>query len=263
MNENKSKYELDIKQIFDMLIKRWWIIVIAVVLLAGAAFGYTKLAATPTYTSSATLLINGDSNLSSYQQILAGQYQTKDYPFILKSLDTLDAAAALLNATEAVPGKEYSGASLSKMVSYKSEEDSRIFKITVTASDPDEARAVADKITAAFNEKVNQHTDNKVTVKVVEAPRKPGSASTTNTKRNVLIGAAIGLVLGAGVAILLGVSADTLDSDAWLHQKFADRAPLLASIPNSAVSGGKNYYRYKYKRYYRYSSKSDKTNKSN
>lgn len=258
MNENKSKYELDLKQIFDMLIKRWWIIAIAVVVLAGAAFGYTKLATTPTYTSSATLLINGDSNLSSYQQILAGQYQTKDYPFILKSLDTLDAAAALLNETEAVPGKEYSGASLSKMVTYKSEEDSRIFKISVTSSDPDEARVVADKITEAFNEKVNQHTDNKVTVKVVEEPRRPSVASTANTKRNILIGVAIGFVIGAGIAILLGLSTDTLDSDSWLHTKFADKVPLLASIPNSAASGGRNYYRYKYKRYYRYSSKSEK-----
>ena len=261
MNENKSKYEVDVRQVLDMLIKRWWIILIAVLVLAGAAFGYTELTAISTYTSNATLLINGDSNLSSYQQILAGQYQSKDYPYILKSLDTLDAAAQLLNETNAVQGKQYNGQSLQKMVSYKSEEDSRIFKISVESTNPEEARAVAEKIIEAFTEKVNQHTDNKVTVKVVERPRTPTVASTANIKRNVLIGALIGLAIGGGIATFLGLSADTLDSGAWLHRTYKDTAPLLASIPNSEITGGKNYYRYKYKKYYHYSSETAQKNK--
>lgn len=258
MNENKSKYEVDARQILDMLIKRWWIILIAVVVLVGGSFGYTKLTATSTYTSGATLLINGDSSLSSYQQILMGQYQSKDYPYILKSLDTLDAAAQLLNETNAVPGKKYSGQSLSGMVSYKSEEDSRIFRISVVSTDPEEARIVSEKIIEAFTVKVNQHTDNKVTVKVVESPRTPTVASTTNIKRNVLIGAMGGAVVGCAIAVLLGLSADTLDSSSWLHSEFKDVAPLLASIPNSESSSGRNYYRYKYKRYYQYSSENSK-----
>ena len=261
MNENKSKYEVDVSQVLDMIIKRWWIIVIAVVLLAGVAFGYTELTTAPTYTSSATLLINGDSNLSSYQQILAGQYQTKDYPFILKSLDTLEMAAALLNETNAVPGKEYSGQSLSKMVSFKSEEDSRIFKISVVSANADEARVVAEKINYAFTKKVEEVTDNKVTVKVVEQPRTPTVASTASVKQNVLIGAIAGLAIGVGIAVLLGLAADTLDSGEWLHQKYQDVAPILASVPNSSTSGGRNYYRYKYKRYYNYSTETNKKNK--
>ena len=258
MNENKSRYEVDARQILDMIIKRWWIILIAVVVFAGGALGYTKITATSTYTSGATLLINGDSSLSSYQQILMGQYQSKDYPYILKSLDTLDAAAQLLNETNAVPGKQYSGRSLSSMVSYKSEEESRIFRIFVVSTDPEEARVVSEKIIDAFTLKVNQHTDNKVTVKVVERPRTPTVSSTTNAKRNVLIGAAAGAAIGALAAVILGLSADTLDSSSWLHSEFKDVAPLLASIPNFESSSGRNYYRYKYKRYYQYSSENSK-----
>ena len=252
MSENKNKHEIDAKQILDMLIKHWWIILIAALVLSVAAFGYTELTSTDTYTSNATLLINGDSSLSSYQQILMGQYQSKDYPYILKSLDTLDAAAQLLNETEAVEGKQYTGGALLGMVSYASEEDSRIFRISVTSTDPEEARIIASKIIDAFTLKVNQHTDNKVTVKVVESPRTPTVASTANVKRNVLIGALSCFVLGCGIAVILGMSADMLDSEDWLHETYKDKVPLLASVPNSSASGGKSYYRYKYKRYYNY-----------
>ncbi len=254
MNENKSKYEFDVKQIVDMLLKRWWIIVIAVVLFVGLAIGYTELAVTPTYTSSATLLINGGSGMTSYQQILAGQYQSKDYPYILKSYDTLGAVAERLNADEKISYREkYKASDLSGMISYSAEEDSRIFRISVTSTNSEEARDVARVIAEVFSERTEKLT--KAEVQSVESPREPTSASSSDMKRNVLVGAAAGLVLGVAIVILMGLGSDVLDSEEWLLKSFKDEAPLLATIPDSSVSGGRNYYRYEYKGYYGYSSK--------
>lgn len=258
MNENKSKNEIDVKQIVDMLLKRWWIIVIAVILFVGLSVGYTKLTATPTYTSYATLLINGGSGMTSYQQILAGQYQSKDYPYILKSHDTLGAVAERLNTNSE---KKYSSSSLSGMVSYSAEEDSRIFRIAVTSTDPREARDVASTIAEVFSERTEKLT--KAEVKSVESPRLPTTASSSGMKRNAVLGAAIGLVLGVSIAVFMGLGSDVLDSEEWLLKHFKDEAPLLATIPDASVSGGRTYYRYKYKRYYGYSSKKkDDTNTS-
>lgn len=252
MNENKSKYEFDVKQIIDMLLKRWWIIVIAVVLFVGLAFGYTKLMVTPTYTSYATLLINGGSGMTSYQQILAGQYQSKDYPYILKSHDTLGAVAERLNAESETSGREYKAADLSGMISYSAEEDCRIFRISVTSADPKEAREIAEVVAEVFSERTEKLT--KAEVQTVDSPRLATSASSSGMKKNVLLGAAIGLILGAAIAIFMGLGSDVLDSEEWLLKNFKDEVPLLATIPDSSASGGRNYYRYKYKRYYGYSS---------
>ncbi len=253
MNENKLKYEFDAKQIVDMLLKRWWIIVIAVVLFVGLAVGYTELAVTPTYTSSATLLINGGSGMTSYQQILAGQYQSKDYPYILKSYDTLGAVAERLNADEETSYRKYTSSVLSGMISYSAEEDSRIFRISVTSADPKEARDVARVIAEVFSERTEKLT--KAEVQSVESPREPTSASSSDMKRNVLVGAAAGLVLSVAIVILMGLGSDVLDSEEWLLKSFKDEAPLLATIPDSSVSGGRSYYRYDYKGYYGYSTK--------
>ncbi len=262
MNENKSKYEFDVKQILDMLLKRWWIIVIAVVLFVGLAVGYTKLAVTPTYTSNATLLINGGSGMTSYQQILAGQYQSKDYPYILKSHDTLGAVAERLNNDEEISYRErYTSSVLSGMVSYSAEEDSRIFRISVTSTDPLEARDVARVIAEVFSERTEKLT--KAEVQSVESPREPTSASSSGMKKNVLLGAAVGLVLGVAIAIFMGIGSDVLDSEEWLLKQFENEAPLLATIPDFSVSGGRNSYKYKYKykynRYYGYSTQNHNT----
>ena len=259
MNENKSKHEVDVKQIIDMLLKRWWIIVITVAVAVAGAFAYTYFMVTPTYTSSATMLINGGNNMTSYQQILAGQYQLVDYPFILKSHDTLQKAANLLNADESVNYREtYTSSVLYGMVSYQSVEDSRIFKIVVTSTSPEEAQAVANVIKDVFEDETERVISGTV-VQLVETPRLPTSASSSGLKKTVVVGAAVGAVLGAVIAVLLGLGSDVLDSEEWLLKTFKNEAPLLTIIPDASTSfGGRYYYRYKYKRYYKYSSKSQK-----
>ena len=226
---------------------------IAVSLAVVAAFGYTYFTVTPTYTSSATMLINGGSGMTSYQQILAGQYQLKDYPYILKSHDTLGAAAERLNAEGVSYRESYSSSTLSQMVSYQSEDDSRIFRIAVTSVNPEEAQVVAKVVAEVFAERTEMIT--KAEVQTVETPRMPGSASSTGMKRNILLGAAVGAVLGAVIAVVLGIGSDVLDSEEWLLKNFKNEAPLLATIPDAAIAGGKGYYKYKYRRYHKYSSK--------
>lgn len=254
MNENKTKYEVDVKQIIDMLLKRWWIIVITVVLAVAGAFAYTHFMVTPTYSSSATMLINSGSNMTSYQQILAGQYQLEDYPFILKSHDTLQKAANILNADETVNYRDnYTASILYGMVSCQAVEDSRIFKITVTSTNPDEAQKVANVIKDVFEDETERIISGTV-VQSVESPRLPLVASASGLKKNVVVGAAVGGVIGVVIVVLLGLGSDVLDSEEWLIKNFKEEAPLLATIPDASYSGGRNYYRYKYKRYYRYSS---------
>lgn len=255
MNENKPKYEIDVKQIIDIMLKRWWIIVIATVVAVAGAFAYTYFMVTPTYSSSATMLINGGNNMTSYQQILAGQYQLEDYPFILQSHDTLQKAANILNADDTVDYREeYTSSILYGMVSYQAVEGSRIFKIVVTSNNPDEAQAVANVVKDVFRDETERVISGTF-VQVVESPRLPTVASSSGLRRTVVVGAAIGVVIGAALAVLMGLGSDVLDSEEWLLKNFSEEAPLLAIIPDASSAGGKKYYRYKYKRYYRYSFK--------
>lgn len=263
MNENKSRREIDVMQIIEFLLKRWWIIVIAVVLCVGAAFAYTRFFVPVKYTSSVELRISGGGGMTSYQQILAGQYQSKDYPYILKSHDTLKIAAAKLNEergeNEELP--EYSASALKGMVGYSAVDDSNIFVIRVTGNDPEETRRVAEAVEYAFilrTDKDEPLPNEDVVDKVVEAEvatvssARTGARVESGLKRNIVLGGAVGLLIGVAVAILLGLGNDVITSEDWILQKYKDEVPLLASIPDTNTNKKKGYYKYKYsyKRYY-------------
>ncbi len=261
MNENrvekKDLYEIDALQIVKMLLKRWWVIAISALLCAVAIFGYTKATTVDTYRSTATLLINGDSSISSaYQQILAGQYQSKDYPYILKANDTLKDAAAVLDGYDFAdnggePYRKYTAGVLAGMVSYEVIEESRIFRITVTSVNPEEARIVAEAVSRVFIERAEYITS--ADVAIVDSPIVPGAAVSAGYGRKTVFGFLIGLVLGAAAVVVVGLSNDTLESDEWLRVQFKDEVPVLATVPD-AYSEHKSYG------YYR-SSKEDRENK--
>ena len=269
MNENKANYEIDVMQIISMLLKKWWAIALMALLCAWLAFGYTEFFVTPTYRSSSTLLINGDGSISSaYQQILAGQYQSKDYPYILKANDTLSEIAMELNKVDETEddtvSRVYTVGALSGMISTESVEDSRIFRIVVSSTNPEEARRVAEVATKVFVIRAEDITDAEVAV--VDNPVLPRSPSSAGRGRNVLIGFVLGIVLGAAYAIISGIVNDTLDSEEWLLQKYKDRIALLAVVPDANSNyKGKYYYRYKYKysRTYGYNPKSPSKDSSN
>ena len=248
MNENKGNYEIDALQIVSMLLKKWWVIALAAILGAWLAFGYTEFFVTPTYKSTATLLINGESSISSaYQQILAGQYQSKDYPYILKANDTLSEVAEELNSqysgTDAA-APQYTAGKIAGMISSEAVEESRIFRITVTGTNPEEAKNIAAAVTKVFISRAEDITNAEV--EVVDNPVIPRSPSSSGLSRNLLLGFAIGLIIGVAYAIIAGMINDTLDSEEWLLQKYKDKIPLIAVVPDSNYDHKSSYYKYGY-----------------
>lgn len=255
MNENKENREIDAMQIVSMLLKSWWIIVIAVVLCVGLAIGYTEFLTVPKYRSSTTLLLNGGGEGTTVQhitqQILAGQYQSKDYPYILKANDTMVEIADKLNdyiedsGIKPYRDGKYTARTISGMISSDSVDDSRIFRVVVTGTDPEEARLVAKIAAEVFIERVQLLA--KVDVGVVDNPVASTTPISPGLSRNAIIGFVAGLVIGALIAILLGLSNDTIESEDWLINKYKDRIPLLSAVPDASAGMKSSYYRYKYK----------------
>ncbi len=263
MNENRESREIDVMQIIGMLLKCWWVIALSIVICIGLAIGYTEFLTVPEYNSSATLLLNGGGEgttvSSMAQQILAGQYQSKDYPYILKANDTMVDVADKLNEyfenNDVKPYRngKYTARAVSGMISSESVEDSRIFRIVVTGTNPEETRLVAEMAAKVFIERVQLLA--KVNVGVVDNPITPTSPSSPGLSRNALLGFAIGLVIGAVIAIISGLSNDTIESEDWLIEKYKDRIPLLSAVPDANIGSKSAYYRYRYKYSRNYSSR--------
>ncbi len=258
MKEKKDNYEIDALHIIGLLLKRWWVILLFVLAFSLIAFGYTELLVTPRYQSTATLLINGESSISSaYQQILAGQYQSKDYPYILNSNDTLTKAANQLNEYSfpengGEPYRKYNANVLRGMIKSEAVEDSRIFTITATSDDSNEAMLVAKVVAAQF--KTDAIAFTKSEIGIIDNPTVPTNPVSKGYGRNILIGFALGLILGFAYAIIVGMVNDGIESEDWLLETFEDDIPLLAVVPDANGDGRGDKYSYNYRNRYAYTS---------
>ena len=56
-NREDDEMEIDLVEVFQLMLKRWWLIIGCAVVFAAAAFGYTKLFVTPQYEASSMIYI--------------------------------------------------------------------------------------------------------------------------------------------------------------------------------------------------------------
>lgn len=222
-NYDNEDMEIDLTEIFYALRKK--ALVIVAVLLAGAlaAGVYTKMLITPQYSATSTVLvISKETTLTSIADLQFGSQLTKDYSMLITSRSVLEEVLDNL-------GLDMGYAALRGSVSINNPSETRILRITVTNPDPELAKALADELASVSSEYIGDKMEV-VPPKIIEEAVVPASPASPNMSRNVLIGAAAGFVLAAGVVVLMSIMDDSIRSEDDI-EKFL-KIPALASIPD-------------------------------
>ena len=107
--------------------------------------------------------------------------------------------------------------------------DTRILSITATNTDPEMAKKIADTLAKTSADFIGDKME--VTPpKIIEEGEVPTVQTSPNTKKNVMVGALAGLVLSAGIIILLTLMDDTIKSEDDIEKYLG--LTTLASIPD-------------------------------
>ena len=226
MNENKErKLEVTARDVFDVLIKRWLIIVLCARVVASAFLLGTKVFITPQYQSSTTIFVlskQNDDKLSS-TDFQVSTHLTKDYARIIKSRDVAEQVVERL-------GLSVSSSAVQGKITVETEEDTRIVTIVVQDPDPVMAQQLADAIREVSAKKIVEVMKVE-TVNVVDDASLPTSPSTPNTRNNVILGGALGCLLAIGIILLQHYSNDTIkNTDDVEHYLGLN---VLATIPTN------------------------------
>ncbi len=232
MNDNKErKLEVTARDVFDVLIKRWLIIVLCGLVVASAFLLGTKVFITPQYQSSTTIFVlskQNDDKLSS-TDFQVSTHLTKDYARIIKSRDVAEQVVERL-------GLSINSSAIQGKISVETEEDTRIVTIIVQDPDPAMAKQLADAIREVSARKIVDVMKVE-TVNVVDDASLPTSPSTPNTRSNVLLGGALGCLLAVGIILLQHYSNDTIkNTDDVEHYLGLN---VLASIPTNEPNAKK------------------------
>lgn len=267
-NSEKEYYSIDLIHILKTIWHHLWLVVLVGILGAGLTFSYAAFLIAPTYSSSILLYVNNSSfslndvGLSiSSADLVASQKLVNTYNVLLKNRTTLERVIEEAD----VP---YTWAQLNGMVEASSVSETEVMRITVTSTNPYEARTIANSIAVVLPQRVSEIVEGTSMTVVDSAVVNPHKVAPSITKFS-LIGLLLGVLLSTGILAIRALMDNTIHDEEYIVQNY--QYPILAKIPDLLNGGNKRYsYRYKLKYGYKYSyngyyqtRKSDKLKTSN
>ncbi len=221
--ENYDDYlEIDLVELFYVIISRWAVILLTTVGLATIAYCYGRFMVTPMYSSNSALyVLSKSTSITSMADIQVGANLTNDYMVVIKGRPVLEQVIENL-------GLDMNYDKLRDKVSVKNETNTRI--LTISVSDPDikMAKVIADEIANVSSSFISEKMD--------QDPPTILQYGYTDTKRvnrspnsYALIGAFLGFMLSAGIVVLLYLMNDKIMTPEDLEKRTG--LNTLATLP--------------------------------
>ena len=234
--DQANEKEIDLRQLLNVLLKRWWIILIVAVLAAVLLFAYSVLFVTPQYQSSVLMYVNNSSisvgSLSvNAADLTASRNLIPTYRVFLKSRLTLEEVCNIVNADPEIK-TTYSYGKLYSMVDASSENNTEVLRVKVVGTDPKDTQIIANCILTVLPQKISGIIEGTsvATVDVAQV----GTRVSPSYSKYAIIGFLVGLVVSAGFFIVRDVFVnDAIDSETWLKDTYKEDIPLLSVIPDA------------------------------
>ncbi len=245
--EANDEIQIDLLELLEALRRRIWLIILALVLGAGAGVLYTKVLMTPVYTSTAMVyVLSKETTLTSLADLQIGSQLTNDYRVVVTSRPVLEEVIDNLQLET-----DYVG--LRGQLSLENPADTRILSISATDSDPQRAKAIVDEVAAVSSQYIADIMEM-VPPKIIENGVVPVSPSAPSARRNGMLAGLLAAMAVCGVICLRVILNDTIRTEDDVERYLG--LTVLASIPREDAETGKGTYE-KYGHYGPYGSQED------
>lgn len=222
---SNTEMEFTLSEIFSMIMKRFWIIVLCIILGTAGTFAVTRFLIDEKFTASVSMYVvpnNGGTDLiASLNELNYAQKVVNTYIEILKT-------DSFMNSVAKVSDLRYSSTELKKMVAMSPINDTEIFRVQVTATDPGESLLLANTIARLAPEKLIEIKDADA-VRVVDPATLPENPSSPDILLNTAIGFILGLVVGLMTALIIEMLDKRVKDEDDLIKHY--NAPVLGVIP--------------------------------
>lgn len=221
-NREDDEMEIDLVEVFQLMLKRWWLIIGCAVVFAAAAFGYTKLFVTPQYEASSMIyILSKTTSISSALDLQLGKQLTVDFETLATSRPVVEKVIDEL-------GLDTEYETLVRSITVSNPTDTQILKLSVRNPDPVLARDISNAMSDATAEQIAavMVTDKPSTVEEAVVPRYPVSP---NVKKNTLIAGLAGALLVMAIILLGYLLDDRIKTEEDIVKYLELNA--LASIP--------------------------------
>lgn len=221
------KDELNIIDLVDMLMRRWWIIFTSMMIVGVMAFVFTEVFIQPTYRSEGSLYVNASAEQQlqktmTTSTLTASQQLVNTYAEILKRRTFLESVAKDVD-------NKYTSNQIKQMLDISGVNETEIMQITVTANDPEDAYLIAHSVLMRAPDELIRVVEAG-SVKLLDDAKKNNVAVSPNIRQNTLIGVLLGIAVGALIIFLLEIIDTRITSPESITSKYKE--PLLGEIPS-------------------------------
>lgn len=219
--ENNDEIEIDLREVFHVLWRKLWALILFLVVGACIAGAATMLM-TPQYQATSTIyMFSKETDLSSLTSLQIGSQLTADYEKLATSRPVVEKVIQQL-------GLDMTYEDFVSMIQIDNPTDTHMLTVTVTSTDPQQAANISNTLANALSDRVEEVIDTD-RPNMVEEAVVPEDASSPSLKKNVLIGAVLGFVLAAAVILVQYFMDDTIQTEEDVTKYLG--LNTLASIP--------------------------------
>lgn len=253
--EDKSYIEktIDLREIFDILLAKKWIVICAAVFGFVCAFGYTKLCVPYQYTSSVSMYVKNATNKSAVDivnssDMTASQELAETCIAILQEDVVVDEIGDMLlqnyTVEELTPyfiveqnGDGTYSLMTSSVISklyYSTVNETELIRVTATCGDPVIAADMCNYV-AEIAPDILVRVVGAGAVEAVGVAKVPSYPSAPNANKNAVIGFLLGFILALGINVFKYLIDNTIKSGDDAVQRF--NLPLIGEIPFYEFNG--------------------------
>ena len=221
-DDRDEEMEIDLLEVFHVLLHRWYLIILCAIVFGAAALGYTKVFITPQYEASSMIyILSKTTSISDALDLQLSKQLAVDFETLAKSRPVVESVIDDL-------GLDTDYETLVKTINVTNPASTSILKISV--QNPD-AKLACDISNAMSDETANQIakvmvTDKPSTVEEAMVPKNPVSPS---LQKNTLIAALAGAFLMCVILIFRYLMDDRIKTEEDIIKYLELNA--LASIP--------------------------------
>ncbi len=242
MDKTNEDMEIDLLDIFYLIKRRLWIIILTGIITASASGLISSFLITPMYTSRAQLyILSMSTSLTSFADIQIGTQLTQDYMVLVKSRPVVEQVIENLELD-----MDYN--ELVDLITVSNPSNTRILELKVTYSDEYLSQKIVNQFTDVSRRRIAEIMDADEPT-VIEYGVVASIPSSPNINRNIVIGALLGICLVTGIIIVLHLMDDTIknseDVEKYLGISTIGLIPIEAGASKQATADKKRRKRAK------------------
>lgn len=222
--------EINFQEIFYAMLNRVWLIVLSALILGVVVYLFSANFITPKYHASVTMYVNntskGEASEISSSDLATAQRLVDTYVAILEQYSVMEKVA---DRVEEQTGKRPSPQSIMNNIEASAINETEVFKITVTHTNPKMAMEIANAI-ANVSPGVIESIVVGSSAKIVDYARMPSSPYAPNNTTNGIYGAVVGALLAIAYVVFWVLTDVRINGEEDLT--FISSAPILGVIPN-------------------------------